>query len=363
MQQDSPLYGVRGAKAQPWRAAAFVILAATAAVGCSDDPHLRNVVATQDPCAITSGQLPPVSCQSSVSADASQTLSVSACKLAPACGDPGTCLPLARNQGKSTMDFRVRHLNILAPLAFTQGPVQSALVQDRVDLNAKQCGERGTGLWNWLLRVDRETGTLTTGGAPPADPMAEGYCFANFVPRTGAPVATARSGISWTRTAFTSTEKVDVRLPVFQTADPHSAMVLPIHDVQFADVSLATEDCIGGFNPAALDSACENAFGQDKWKTGGSLGGYMTLVEADDILLPDLSGESLCVVLTGARDAATGRCTRNAENKVPAMGDYCSTTKSAGGCKDSVWFAATFAASAVKIHDGAGVAACSGAQM
>jgi hypothetical protein len=33
------------------------------------------------------------------------------------------------------------------------------------------------------------------------------------------------------------------------------------------------------------------------------------------------------------------------------MGDYCSTTQSPGGCNDSVWLSATFAANAVKIYE------------
>lgn len=215
------------------------------------------------------------------------------------------------------------------------------------------------------MRVDRATGALTFGGAPPAEPVTEGYCFAHMTTPAGAVVTSGRAPITWNGTAFTTTAPMDVRLPVFHTSDPRSAQVLSIHDARLSDVSLSTEDCIGSLDRAALDSTCTATNGRDKWRSGGALAGYMTLEEADEIVLADLSGESLCVVLlgSGARDAATHRCTRDAAGKVPALGDYCSVSKAGGDCRDSVWFAATFAASAVRIHDGTGVLACSGARM
>ena len=50
-----------------------------------------------------------------------------------------------------------------------------------------QCGEEGTGLFNWLLSFNTTANTVTTGGAPqcdttgsPAcDPFTTGYCFVN----------------------------------------------------------------------------------------------------------------------------------------------------------------------------------------
>lgn len=358
------LYGVRPSKAQP-RLPLYLLVAAlapSALAGCADDPHLRTTTAVTDPCAVAPGQIPRADCASSGVTD--ESAGTASCVLARACGDAHTCFPLARNQGRTAMDFRVRQLSVVAPQALRGGPVQAALVQDRVDLDRRQCGEDGTGLWNWLLRVDRATSTLTTGGAPPADPIAQGYCFAHFATNKGTSVYDARAPITWNGTAFTTTVPMDVRLPVFHTNDPHSAQVLMIHDALFEDVSLASEDCIGAFNERALDSTCTTTNGRAKWTSGGALAGYMTLEEADEVALPDLD-ESLCVVLLGggARDDATHRCTRDANGSLPALGDYCSLTKSPGGCRDSVWFAATFAASAVKIHDGTGVPACSGAQM
>jgi len=300
------LYGVDAAK--PQLSALAFVLATFALSGCSDDPHLRTSVATTDPCAVTPGQMPRADCGAADVASTNASTSAASCELSPSCGDVRTCMPLARNQGKTAMDFRLRQLSVVAPQAFREGPVQTALVQNRVDLDRRQCGEDGTGLWNWLLRVDREAGTLTTGGAPPADPIAQGYCFAKFATPRGLTVDSARAPITWNGTAFSTTTPMDMRLPVFHTSDASNASVLLIHDARFADVSLSTEDCIGSFNARALDATCTAQNG-NKWSSGGALAGYMTLEEADDIVLPDLSEESLCVVLlgAGARDDACGK--------------------------------------------------------
>ena len=67
----------------------------------------------------------------------------------------------------------------------------------------------------------------------------------------------------------------------------------------------------------------------------------------------------MCVVLTGKKDPATGRCPRDASGKLTVKGDYCSLTATPGGCADSYWFAATFAASAVTVDQtGASQADC-----
>ena len=97
-----------------------------------------------------------------------------------------------------------------------------------------------------------------------------------------------------------------------------------------------------------------------KWNTSGSLGGFITLEEADKVIIKEISS-SLCVLLTKTpKDPATLGCQRDGAGKLTQKGDYCSTTDSPGGCQDSFWLAATFAASAAKINDGAGNPNCLG---
>jgi hypothetical protein len=117
-----------------------------------------------------------------------------------------------------------------------------------------------------------------------------------------------------------------------------------------------TSSSIGAFNPTALDSACNaDPTTCSEWHTNGAVAGYMTLKDADNVNIATLD-ESLCVLLTGtgATKTATNQCPAGAF----AMGDYCSAPPGPGGCNDSFWFAAAFAASAVTINTGTGVPGC-----
>lgn len=84
----------------------------------------------------------------------------------------------------------------------------------------------------------------------------------------------------------------------------------------------------------------------------GAVAGFVTLEDADAVKIADL-GQSLCAFLTGSV-GPDGKCERTG-SALKAKGDYCSTTGEPGGCEDSVWIAATFAASAVAVQtDGCG---------
>ena len=85
----------------------------------------------------------------------------------------------------------------------------------------------------------------------------------------------------------------------------------------------------------------------------------MTLEEADAVTIQELA-RSLCVVLSKGVPGANGKCARDSAGKIAFKGDYCSTSKTAGDCGDSMWLAATFAASGATIFDGQGVPGCSG---
>jgi len=140
-----------------------------------------------------------------------------------------------------------------------------------------------------------------------------------------------------------------------------SAVLLPISDAILQNVTISADgNCIGRFNETALDPNCyEDRQSCLKWQTSGALGGYITLEDADTVKIRELNFKSLCAFLSGE---TTLTCGRDPSGKILYQGDYCGATKQPGGCADSVWLAATFAASATKIFDGAGqVPACSGA--
>lgn len=341
-------------------------LAAVLALGsqlasCVDDPHLRSDGASLGggACKAGPGELPAPDCESS----SNDCVPEPGCAVDEgACGSMGTCMPLRDQKASKQKDLRIRRLNITAPDALSQEFIQRTVVTLNIDLDAKKCGEVGKGLFSWLLRVDREKNELVTGGAPPPkDPLGQGFCFARY-DANGIGIEPATFPIAFEGNTFKTTEKKKLNVPVFLSDDLASSIVLPLTDVVVSGVTLSDEgNCVGSFQKAGLRADCtEDPSSCPKWRTAGALGGYMTLEEADAVIIRDL-GRSLCVVLSKGSPGPGGKCNRGPDGKIAFKGDYCSTTNSAQGCQDSVWLAATFAASGASIFDGAGVPGCSGA--
>jgi hypothetical protein len=342
----------------------LVALAAAAAgaalaLAC-DDEHKRTprgkLLGGGGACEAPAGSLPKPDCDNSSRACAP----VPGCTIDEAiCGSVATCLPLADNGGKDVVDLRFRRLNIAAPASLASSVIQNTIVNSNLDLEARSCGERGTGLFTWLMRVDRKAGTLLTGGAPPSsDPFGQGFCFARFE-LNGTTVQPFASRIELAGGTFRTMERADVNIPIFTSEQLSSAIVLPIRGARIEGVTLSPDgNCIGAFNAAALDPACaEDRDLCPKWTTAGALGGYITLEEADGIRIEAIN-KSLCAYLAAENEPV---CAREG-GKIAFKGDFCAADYAAGGCQDSVWLAATFAASAARIFDGAGaVEGCSGA--
>lgn len=327
------------------------------AIACSDDPHRRTsaeqALGGGGACATKPGALPPPDCDDSENkCTPNQGCSIDEAR----CGSASTCLPLGDNKGKDVLDFRIRRLKIASPPALAGEFIQNNIVTLNIDLAEKSCGEPGKGLFTWLLQVDKKNNTLVTGGSPPSsDAVGQGFCFARFDIGT-TKVEPITSKVAFTGDTFRSLEPQKVKIPIF--TDTGSVILLPITDVQVEGVTISDDgNCIGKINPAALDSNCADGADCSKWKTSGALGGFITLEEADGVMI-ELLGKTLCAFFTG--DAV--KCARDPQGKVTYQGDFCSTNKKPGECADSMWLAATFAASSVKIFDGTKtVANCSGA--
>lgn len=331
-------------------------------VSCADDEHRRTsreqATGGGGACEAAPGETPLATCDNSEGS----------CSPTPGCtidegrcGSKSTCLPTSDNKGKDVLDFRIRRLNIATPAALAGSFIQNTVVNLNIDLNEKACGELGKGLFTWLLQVDKKNNTMTTGGAPPSsDPIGTGFCFARF-DLNGQRVEPIVAKIAFDGPKFTAQETHDVRIPIFLSEQLASAILLPISDALVKDVTISDEgNCIGHFREAALDPSCVEAREIcTKWTTSGALGGYITLEDADGVKIRDLNNKSLCAFLSGESELS---CKRDGSGAIAYKGDYCSKTKAPGGCQDSVWLAATFAASAVKIFDGQGkVDGCSGA--
>ena len=360
--------GLSGRSKKTWGTIGALALAvsvgAVVAAACDDDPHRRTspeqaLGGGGGACSAEAGTLPVADCDNS---DNRCENPLGQCSIDEArCGSKSTCLPLTDNKGKNVLDFRIRRLNIAAPAALAADFIQNTVVTLNIDMAERVCGEQGKGLFTWLMRLDKTNKQLITGGAPPSDDVFnQGYCFARFdlgpnkVEPTTLPVEISADN------KVRSTDKRKVNIPIFLTQDIESVIILPISDVVVDNVTLSDDgNCIGRFKEAALDTSCfEDKSLCPRWGTAGALGGYITLEEADAVKIRDLNNKSLCSFLAGATELS---CPRDAQGKIVYQGDYCSTDKQKGSCADSVWLAATFAASAVKIFDGSStIKACSG---
>lgn len=313
-------------------------------------------------CTATPGTLPAPDCDNSTN-----TCTGSGCVIQTKCGSPTTCLPLTDQSNKSLLDFRMRRLSVAAPAALAEAFVQNTVVTANIDLAgtlaSPTCGDEGAGAFNWLLEVDKSANTLKTGGAIPGDPFGNGYCFYNHTTSTGIAVSPSILNIHFDSTGntFTSDPTPKLAVPIFLNGDVNNVIVLPLTNVVMSGVTLSDSgNCIGAFNLAALDSTCsEDPAICSKWKTAGALGGFITIAEADNVSI-DILNESLCVLLTKSSKGPDGKCPKDANGQLAATGDYCSTTNAPGGCKDSYWLAATFAAASVKINDGSTTPECQG---
>ncbi|WP_394841558.1 hypothetical protein LZC95_31345 [Pendulispora brunnea] len=341
---------------------------------CYDPPEKNNQQSQggdQDvqsgKCVSTPGGYPAANCD-----DSDNLCEQTACTTIEAsCGSTATCMPLSDNTGKPTIDLRIRRLNVVAPPALADNIIRATVLSPNIEMNANACAERGYGSFNWLFRVTKGegtgAGTLETGGAPPStDPRGKGYCFYNHL-AGGIQVNSAKTSVTFDGDTFTSGAIEKLNVPIFLRGDVKNVIILPLSDVVIQNVTLSeNNNCVGRFDLKALDSACdEDPSVCTKWKTAAALGGYITLEEADKVDVVDLT-QSLCVVLTKAvgetDDKGIKRCPRGTDGKLnlsdAQKGDYCSNPKGAGGCRDSFWLTATFAASAVNINDGAGVVEC-----
>ncbi len=339
----------------------------SASLGACEDEHRRSTatVGCLGTCCAGPGEFPASDCDPSSNACVQDT--AGACAIDNTKCGAGSCLPLASNSG-NVLDFRFRRLNIISPpsLTYSVNPtLQTAVIDSAVDLKAKQCGEVGKGTFSWLLRIDKAAKTLTTGGAPPStDPFNAGYCFYNHTVNVGGtPIAVKQVTVgldpSSTDTVFTSLSIPKLFVPIFLDATGSSVIILPLSNPVIKNLTVSDNgNCVGSLNTVALAKDCTDVFSDcSKWHTAGSLGGYMSLEEADTVFIKELN-QSLCVVLTQA--APLTKCARDPAGKVSAKGDFCSTTGKPGGCQDSFWLSATFAASAIKINDGSTTATCQG---
>jgi hypothetical protein len=175
------------------------------------------------------------------------------------------------------------------------------------------------------------------------------------------------SKITFNGNTFSTAEGAlgQLNIPIFILGNP-VPVILPVRAPKINAATISPDDCIGQFQKDALDSTCTQIDSSQcaRWRPNGSLGGYITLADADKVDVRE-TNKTLCSQLTGdvtgpKVDIGGGFMIQHCGPGAFNQGDYCEATKMGGGCKDSFWLAATFAASAAKIEEPSTNMLCAG---
>src|SRR5260370_25030201 len=205
--------------------------------------------------------------------------------------------------------MRIRKLNVLAPPALTQLYFQQDVIDQGINLRSA-CSDMGDGWLSWILRLDKGQNTLKRGGSPPvADPFGVGYCFMNMM-ANGINIAPVTAKASMSPNGSWQADTTDkLYLSTYIQGDLNNLLILPIQMLRMRGVSLSADgNCVGSYTSDA--SSCQ------PWRTAGTLGGYITLEEADGITVP-LTLTSLCVLLTNNTPPADSKHCAPADEGIP----------------------------------------------
>ena len=277
------------------------------------------------------------------------------------------CLGLVDNTGLTKFSLRMSQMEITAPAALSSGIVRATVV-DSVTPNNKPCNLSGTATFSWLLQFDTASATLKTGGAKPVMDATQGYAFDDEMIAQGAKTFHVQP-ISYQSIkpdasgSFAVTKGQDLVMPVFLNDTGTSVLLLPLHEARITMGTLSrNQNCIGTYNAAGLEpvNSCQPDGTHPQFLSGGKLDGYITLEEADTVVVSAIS-QSLCVLLSGnaamygmtPNGANTAVCKRDEGGKILYQGNWCATTNmaAAGGCADAEPLTANFAASSIKINN------------
>ncbi|UQA57960.1 hypothetical protein [Polyangium aurulentum] len=306
---------------------------AAAAAGCGDDPP----------------QQPPSSANCELKAE---------CEVVDR-----DCLALFDNKDAKQFGLRMSQIVVSKPDSLAAATFVGKIVGGGVAYDKKECFLNGQGTFSWLLYADAEKGTICTGGAKPVTSPDEGYTFVKETITQGGKdfnVAPIEVPVDLSAPKIDSMTPLDVIVPVYtDPMDLTKVVLLPLKKARIFDAELSADhNCMGTFNAAELDplNNCypypeENQF---TFTTGGKLEGYITLEDADSVIV-DLAGASLCKLITNQGNGEKpDKCARDANGKITYKGDWCDATNAAADatCADAVKLSAEFAASAVKVNGG-----------
>lgn len=275
-------------------------------------------------------------------------------------GPGAECLAKVDNSQSDVWTGRFSFLKINKPPALANQLIQEAVINKGISLDQDACKENGDGTFTWLIEFNSTTGKLKTGGGDPITDPKAGGCFVSM-PNANPALAVAPVEVDVAVDAdgkFGAT--VDsVVVPVFLDVDKSSFILLPLHGIAFDGQFSEDRNCVGRYNgdKFTLANLCQpdTTLDETNWTTGGNLKGYITIEEAEDVYIDDLS-VSLCAQIAGPtwKGKPEGKCSETdawIAGERPE-GDWCSTTNgpATADCKDAWELQAGFAASAIKIN-------------
>lgn len=298
--------------------------------------------------------------------------------------EPGAaCLAKADNTG-DTIQMRISQLEVSAPPTLSAPFMQDAIITKKVTLTEPNCFQGGDAQFNTLFEFNTSTMKVKAGGGVPQaliGPAKDGTCFANFTDtQSGITIGPTEADFTQNgnqvHAVFNAGGQMnppqpDLVLPIYLENKLDQYVLLPLHQVDITANLSADHNCVGKFNGDTLSpgTGCVPDVGSFAWTNDGSYSAYITVAESNTVMVQSL-GYSLCVLLSGdvkkwkgpttipCGEDTTGKpvvcasCTDsegfNATGALPE-GDWCSTTNSAGGCKDAFHLETNFAASAIKI--------------
>jgi hypothetical protein len=327
-------------------------MAAVGAAGCSSSSTGTGASTT----GTTSGS-------GGSTASSSGTTSGGACTPKATCtAADKDCAGLVDNKGQTKFGLRMSELDVTSPAALTTGIVKTT-VAGNVTPNNKPCNLSGAATFSWLMQFDTTAKTLKTGGAKPVADATKGYAFDDEMITQGAKTFHVQPitypGVTPDATgAFTVATGLDLIVPIFLNDTGTSVVLLPLHSARLLMGTLSPSlNCIGKYNAAGLDPAnsCQPDDTHPQFIPGGKLDGYITLEEADTVIVSAIS-QSLCVLLSGnaamygMASGSTTVCKRTG-GTIDYKGHWCASTNAAASatCADSEQLTGNFAASSVLI--------------
>ncbi len=247
--------------------------------------------------------------------------------------------------------LRIMDLTFAAPSAFT-GAV-GGIFASSVTPSAKGCSLEGTGAFSWLIELDASKGTIKTGIAKDTDTAESGYCFDNGSISAGGKAYTVvpTIGTATVGTGGALNAEVFDNLTIPAGLGQSNYIVLPFQQLQFHDTTVSPDGaCIGAFNIEGLkqDNLCIGSSETPSFVGGGAFDAYITLEEADSIVIDTLS-MTLCALITNDVTPGSPKMCKRTNGVIDAKGDWCamSNHEATPTCFDAVHVSATFAASAV----------------